>query len=62
MGIPEGDVENGAKLFKTRCLQCHVVEKVRVRLPTHARSVVVVVCLCDPRHPDRTVATRRART
>ena len=29
MGIPAGDVENGAKLFKTRCLQCHTVEAVR---------------------------------
>ncbi|KAL3897538.1 MAG: hypothetical protein SGCHY_003346 [Lobulomycetales sp.] len=27
MGIPAGDVANGAKLFKTRCSQCHVVEK-----------------------------------
>jgi len=25
--IPAGDAENGAKLFKTRCLQCHIVEK-----------------------------------
>lgn len=24
--IPEGNIENGAKLFKTRCSQCHVVE------------------------------------
>jgi cytochrome c2 len=39
MGIPEGidcffnistgDADKGAKLFKTRCTQCHVVEKVR---------------------------------
>jgi len=27
MTIPQGDAANGAKLFKTRCLQCHVVEK-----------------------------------
>lgn len=27
MGIPEGNATNGAKLFKTRCAQCHVVEK-----------------------------------
>ncbi|KAJ3270866.1 Cytochrome c-1 [Terramyces sp. JEL0728] len=24
--IPAGNVANGAKLFKTRCAQCHVVE------------------------------------
>ena len=28
MGIPEGDAAKGAKLFKTRCAQCHTVEKV----------------------------------
>ena len=27
-GSPEGNIENGAKLFKTRCGQCHTVEKV----------------------------------
>ncbi|KAJ3207239.1 hypothetical protein HDU67_007593 [Dinochytrium kinnereticum] len=27
MPIPTGDAVNGAKLFKTRCAQCHVVEK-----------------------------------
>ena len=27
-GIPDGNIENGAKLFKTRCGQCHTVEKV----------------------------------
>lgn len=26
--MTEGDVEVGAKLFKTRCGQCHTVEKV----------------------------------
>jgi hypothetical protein len=25
----EGNVEKGAKLFKTRCAQCHTVEKAR---------------------------------
>ncbi|KAJ3414830.1 Cytochrome c-1 [Chytridiales sp. JEL 0842] len=25
--IPAGNAANGAKLFKTRCSQCHVVEK-----------------------------------
>ncbi|KAI8928810.1 cytochrome c-like domain-containing protein [Entophlyctis helioformis] len=25
--IPAGNAANGAKLFKTRCAQCHVVEK-----------------------------------
>ena len=25
---PEGNIETGAKLFKTRCGQCHTVEKV----------------------------------
>ena len=33
MSIPAGDAENGAKLFKTRCLQCHTVEKVLLRRP-----------------------------
>jgi len=32
MGMPEGNAANGAKLFKTRCLQCHVVEKVPLSL------------------------------
>ncbi|KAJ1336206.1 cytochrome c [Batrachochytrium salamandrivorans] len=27
MSMPEGNAVNGAKLFKTRCAQCHVVEK-----------------------------------
>ncbi|KND00479.1 cytochrome c isoform 1 [Spizellomyces punctatus DAOM BR117] len=27
MSIPAGNATNGAKLFKTRCAQCHVVEK-----------------------------------
>ncbi|KAJ3079629.1 hypothetical protein HK102_003656 [Quaeritorhiza haematococci] len=27
MTIPTGNPTNGAKLFKTRCAQCHVVEK-----------------------------------
>jgi cytochrome c len=26
MSIPEGDYERGKKLFKQRCLQCHVVD------------------------------------
>ncbi|VDK66118.1 unnamed protein product [Gongylonema pulchrum] len=26
MSIPEGDYEKGKKLFKTRCLQCHVID------------------------------------
>lgn len=26
--MPEGDIKKGAKLFKTRCGQCHTVEKV----------------------------------
>lgn len=26
--VPAGDIKNGAKLFKTRCGQCHTVEKV----------------------------------
>lgn len=28
MGIPEGDAAKGAKLFKTRCAQCHTTEEV----------------------------------
>lgn len=27
MSIPAGDVAKGAKIFKQRCAQCHVVEK-----------------------------------
>lgn len=27
MSMPAGDATNGAKLFKSRCLQCHTVEK-----------------------------------
>lgn len=26
MSIPDGDYEKGKKLFKTRCLQCHVID------------------------------------
>lgn len=26
MSIPEGDYERGKKIFKTRCLQCHVID------------------------------------
>ena len=27
MGIPDGDIAAGAKLFKSRCEQCHTVNK-----------------------------------
>lgn len=27
--VPAGDIERGAKLFKTRCGQCHTVEQVK---------------------------------
>lgn len=27
MGYKQGDAKKGAKLFKTRCLQCHTVEE-----------------------------------
>ena len=27
--IPAGDATKGAKIFKTKCAQCHTVEKVR---------------------------------
>ncbi|RUS14674.1 cytochrome c-like domain-containing protein [Endogone sp. FLAS-F59071] len=30
MPIPSGDATNGAKLFKTRCAQCHAVEAVSI--------------------------------
>uniref|UniRef100_A0A1I8ET62 Cytochrome c domain-containing protein n=1 Tax=Wuchereria bancrofti TaxID=6293 RepID=A0A1I8ET62_WUCBA len=26
MSVPEGDYERGKKLFKMRCLQCHVID------------------------------------
>ena len=28
-GIPDGDATKGAKIFKTKCAQCHTVEAVR---------------------------------
>ncbi|KAL1935713.1 hypothetical protein VTP01DRAFT_4853 [Rhizomucor pusillus] len=28
--MPKGDAAKGAKLFKTRCAQCHTVEKVAI--------------------------------
>lgn len=27
--MPKGDAQKGAKLFKTRCAQCHTIEKVK---------------------------------
>ena len=30
--VPAGDVEKGLKIFKTKCAQCHTVEKVRDQL------------------------------
>lgn len=32
MSIPAGDAVKGAKLFQSRCAQCHTVEKVRLLL------------------------------
>jgi cytochrome c1 len=29
MPVPAGDTKKGAKLFQTRCAQCHTVEKVK---------------------------------
>ena len=44
MGIPEpnvtvapGDVEKGAKIFKTKCAQCHNADKVRCRWGVRGR-------------------------
>ncbi len=38
MAMPEGNVETGAKLFKTRCGQCHTVEKVKKTTETKISS------------------------
>lgn len=40
MTMPEGDAAKGAKLFKTRCAQCHTVESVTsmIRLNKEARE------------------------
>lgn len=27
MSVPAGNVANGEKIFKTKCAQCHTVEK-----------------------------------
>ncbi len=46
-----GDVAKGAKLFKTRCGQCHTVEKVRRLL---------LLLPCPPGAPPNALQSRRA--
>uniref|UniRef100_A0AC34QAI5 Cytochrome c domain-containing protein n=1 Tax=Panagrolaimus sp. JU765 TaxID=591449 RepID=A0AC34QAI5_9BILA len=31
MSIPEGDYEKGKKIFKQRCLQCHVIDSMATK-------------------------------
>ena len=35
-----GNAANGAKLFKTRCTQCHVVEKVSIQ-ECHIEAIAI---------------------
>lgn len=41
-----GDVEVGAKLFKTRCGQCHTVEKVRCAAGDGCGVMMLISLVC----------------
>ena len=45
MSIPPGNVENGEKLFKARCAQCHTANKVGSY--TFAVVISLLIVLCD---------------
>jgi len=38
--IPEGDYEKGKKVFKQRCLQCHVVDKLETKTGPTLNGVI----------------------
>ena len=44
--IPAGDATKGAKIFKTKCAQCHSVEKVGGvgKCEEHINFIVVKCC------------------
>ena len=39
-GIPEGDYEKGKKIFKQRCLQCHVVDSAATKTGPTLNGVI----------------------
>lgn len=40
MSIPQGNVENGEKLFKGRCAQCHTITEVCLHIFFDIKSKV----------------------
>lgn len=40
MSIPEGDYEKGKKIFKQRCLQCHVIESMSTKTGPTLNGVI----------------------
>lgn len=46
--IPAGDATKGAKIFKTKCAQCHTVEKVNWHMLSALNTVLWVAGHSSP--------------